>query len=91
MPPVETVKLVLSDFTAAMGVQLSLLPNPREDHEQRLLEAERCLRFRMQGRHALYRVVTVAPWQSGAGRRALQIPIDPRARTPSSPWRCRSR
>ena len=32
--PVEAVKLVLSDFTAAMGVQLSLLPNPREDREQ---------------------------------------------------------
>ena len=75
--PVEAVKLVLSDFTAAMGVQLSLLPNPREDHEQRLLEAERCLRFRMQGRHALHRVVTVAPWHPAPERRALQIPIDP--------------
>lgn len=68
--PVEAVKLVLSDFTAAMGVQLSLLPNPREGRE-------RCLRFRMQGRHALYRVVTVAPWHPAPERRALQIPIDP--------------
>ena len=75
--PVEAVKLVLFDFTAAMGVQLSLLPNPREDRERRLLEAERCLRFRMQGRRALYRVVTVAPWHPAPERRALQIPIDP--------------
>ena len=75
--PVEAVKLVLSDFTAAMGVQLSLLPNPRADRERRLLEAERRLRFRMQGRHALHRVVTVAPWHPAPERRALQIPIDP--------------
>ena len=75
--PVEAVKLVLSGFTTAMGVQLSLLPTPRADRENRLLEAERCLRFRMQGRHALCRVVTVAPWHPAPERRALQIPIDP--------------
>ena len=75
--PVEAVKLVLSDFTTAMGVQLSLLPTPHADRQRRLLEAERCLRFRMQGRHALYRVVTVAPWHPAPERRALQIPIDP--------------
>ena len=75
--PVEAVKLVLSGFTTAMGVQLSLLPTPHADRENRLLEAERCLRFRMQGRHALHRVVTVAPWHPAPERRALQIPIDP--------------
>ena len=75
--PVEVVRLVLSGFTTAMGVQLSLLPTPNADREQRLLEAERCLRFRMQGRHALHRVVTVAPWHPAPERRALQIPIDP--------------
>ena len=75
--PVEAVRLVLSGFTTAMGVQLSLLPTPHADREQRLLEAERCLRFRMQGRHALHRVVTVAPWHPAPERRALQIPIDP--------------
>ena len=75
--PVEAVRLVLSGFTTAMGVQLSLLPTPHADRENRLLEAERCLRFRMQGRHALHRVVTVAPWHPAPERRALQIPIDP--------------
>lgn len=75
--PVEAVRLLLSGFTTAMGVQLSLLPTPHADREQRLLEAERCLRFRMQGRHALHRVVTVAPWHPAPERRALQIPIDP--------------
>ena len=75
--PVEVVRLVLSGFTTTMGVQLSLLPTPNADREQRLLEAERCLRFRMQGRHALHRVVAVAPWHPAPERRALQIPIDP--------------
>ena len=75
--PVEAVQLTLSGFTTAMGVQLSLLPTPHADREQRLLEAERCLRFRMQGRHALHRMVTVAPWHPAPERRALQIPIDP--------------
>ena len=60
-----------------MGVQLSLLPTPHADREHRLLEAERYLRFRMQGCHALHRVVTVAPWHPAPERRALQIPIDP--------------
>ena len=75
--PVETVQLTLSGFTTAMGVQLSLLPTPHADREHRLLEAERYLRFRMQGCHALHRVVTVAPWHPAPERRALQIPIDP--------------
>ena len=75
--PVEAVQLTLSGFTAKVGVQLSLLPTPDADRESRLLEAERCLRRRMQGRHALYRVVTIALWHPAPERRALQIPIDP--------------
>ena len=69
--PVEAVQLTLSGFTTAMGVQLSLLPTPHADREHRLLEAERRLRFRMRGCHALHRVVTVAPWHPAPGAARL--------------------
>ena len=76
--PVEEVTLALSDLTGESGVQAGLFHDLREDSRGRLLEAERRLIPRMDGKHALYRVVNVAPWHPAPEMRAFQVPIDPR-------------
>ena len=75
--PVEEVTLALSDLTGESGVQTGLFHELREDRRARLLEAERRLVPRMDGKHALYRVVEVAPWHPAPEMRAFQVPLDP--------------
>ena len=75
--PVEEVTLALSDLTGESGVQAGLFHDLRKDRQRRLLEAERRLLPRMEGNHALYRVVEVAPWHPAPEMRAFQVPIDP--------------
>ena len=74
--PVEEVTLTLSDITGESGVQRGLFHDLREDRGGRLLEAERRLIPRMDGKHALYRVVNVAPWHPAPEMRAFQVPLD---------------
>ena len=75
--PAEDVTLTLSDFTGDSGAQLGLMPDLRESKQRQLLEVERQLQARMNGRHALYRVVPVAPWHPAPEMRHLQVPMDP--------------
>ena len=75
--PAEDVTLTLSDFTGDSGAQLGLMPDVRESRQRQLLETERQLQARMNGRHALYRVVPVAPWHPAPEMRHLQVPLDP--------------
>ena len=75
--PAEDVTLTLSDFTGDSGAQLGLMPDLRERKQRQLLEVERQLQARMNGRHALYRVVPVAPWHPAPEMRHLQVPMDP--------------
>ena len=78
--PVEEVTLTLLNISGGSGVQMSLLQDVREGRERRLLEAERQMQARTAGKHALYRVVDVAPWHPAPEMRALQVPIDPAGR-----------
>ena len=75
--PVDDVTLTLSGFTGEAGAQVSLLRDIRDDRHRRLVEVERALRERMNGSHALHRVVEVAPWHPAPEMRAVQVPIDP--------------
>ena len=78
--PVEEVTLSLSDLTGESGMQLGLIEEVRDRRERRLIEVDRRLRGRMNGAHALFRVVEVAPWHPAPEMRALRVPIDPAAR-----------
>ena len=78
--PVEEVTLALSDLTGESGLQLGLTEDMRDSREQRLVEVDRRLRGHMNGGHALYRVVEVAPWHPAPEMRALRVPIDPSGR-----------
>lgn len=75
--PVEEVTLSLSDLTGESGMQLGLIEEARDRRERRLVEVDRRLRGRMNGAHALYRIVEVAPWHPAPELRALRIPLDP--------------
>ena len=58
--PVDGLSLTLSGFTGESGPQIGLLPDVREDRRGRIMEAERRLQTRSQGRHAArYRSVPV--------------------------------
>ena len=50
--PVDGMALTLSGFTGESGSQIGLLPDVREDRRGRIMEAERRLQTRDQGRHA---------------------------------------
>ena len=60
-------------------MQLGLIEEARDRRERRLVEVDRRLRGRMDGAHALYRIIEVAPWHPAPEMRALRIPIDPAA------------
>ena len=75
--PIEDVTLTMSGFTGESGTQMGLLKDVQEGRRQRLVEVERRLRERMNGLHALHRVVEVAPWHPAPEMRAVQVPIDP--------------
>ena len=56
--PVDGMALTLSGFTGESGSQIGLLPDVREDRRGKIMEAERRLQARVQGRHvARYRSV----------------------------------
>ena len=75
--PIEDVTLTLSDFTNETGSQIALLQDARQDRQRELIEVDRGLQAKMNGVHALHRVVEVAPWHPVPEMRALQVPIDP--------------
>ncbi|MDE2747157.1 MAG: DNA polymerase Y family protein [Chloroflexota bacterium] len=77
--PVEAMTVTLGNLSGATGVQLSLFPDIRADRERRLLETERQLQARLQGKHALHRLVEVAPWHPAPEMRTVQVSIDPAA------------
>ena len=71
--------VTLGNLSGATGVQLSLFPDLRADRERRLLETERQLQARLKGKHALHRLVEVAPWHPAPEMRTVQVSIDPAA------------
>ena len=77
--PVEAMTVRLGHLSGATGVQLSLFPDLRADRERRLLETERQLQARLKGKHALHRLVDVAPWHPAPEMRTVQVSIDPAA------------
>ena len=83
--PVEEVALTLSGITGEAGTQPGLFPDARKDRDLRLLDAERQIQARIDGNHALYRVVDVAPWHPAPEMRAVQVPIDPSGRDGMKP------
>ncbi len=62
--PVDGMALTLSGFTGESGSQIGLLPDVREDRRGRIMEAERRLQTRTQGRHAA-RYRSVPPVKTG--------------------------
>ena len=83
--PVDDVTLTLSGFTGESGTQMGLLRDVQDDRHRRLVEVERRLRERMNGNHALHRVVEIAPWHPAPEMRAVQVPIDPSGRDAIKP------
>ena len=83
--PVEEMSLLLSNLSGASGVQMGLFHDLRGDRNRRLVEAERRLQARMNGNHALYKVVDVAPWHPAPEMRAVQVPIDSTGRDGMKP------
>ncbi len=77
--PVEAMTITLANLSGASGEQLSFFPDLRHDRERRLLETERQLQARLNGKHSLHRLVEVAPWHPLPELRALQVSIDPSA------------
>ena len=83
--PVEEMSLSLSHLSGASGVQMGLFRDAQKDRHLRLLEAERQFQARMNGSHALFKVVDVAPWHPAPEMRAVQVPIDPSGRDGMKP------
>ena len=78
--PVEDVTLTLSGFSGGSGEQMGLFQDVKERAGRRLMEMEKRLQARMNGKHVLHRIAEVAPWHPAPEMRALQIPIDPAKR-----------
>lgn len=74
--PVEEVMLTLADLDGESGAQGQLLPDVKKDREGRLVEMERQLRGRIDGKPALYRLAPIAPWHPAPEMRVIGIPID---------------
>ena len=77
--PVETMTITLANLSGASGEQASFFPDLRHDRERRLLETERQLQARLNGKRSLRRLVEVAPWHPIPELRTLQVSIDPSA------------
>ena len=75
--PVEEMALSLSNLSGASGVQVGLFRDAEKDRHRRLVDVDRQLQAQMNGSHALYKVVHVAPWHPAPEMRAVQVPIDP--------------
>ena len=83
--PIDEVTVTLTDLVGESGVQMGLWHDQKKDRYLRLVEAERQLKARMNGKHALYKVVEVAPWHPVPEMRSLQVPVDPDARDGMKP------
>ena len=83
--PVEEMSLSLSHLSGESGVQMGLFRDAQEDRHRRLVEAERQFQARMNGNHALYKVVDVAPWHPAPEMQAVQVPIDSSGRDTMKP------
>ena len=66
-------------------MQPGLLPDVRDDGQRWLVAADRRLQALMGGGHALYRIVTVAPWHPAPELRAMLVPLDPAGRDAMRP------
>ncbi len=77
--PVEEMILTLGVLSGESGVQMGLLPDVQRDRHERLVEVERQLQVRTNGRRALYRIADVAPWHPAPEMRAVRVPIEPLA------------
>ena len=77
--PVERMTITLANLSGASGEQASFFPDLRHDRERRLLETERQLQARLNGKRSLRRLVEVAPWHPIPELRTLQVSIDPSA------------
>ena len=77
--PVEEMALTLGALSGSDAVQMGLLPDAQRDRHRRLVEVERQLQAKTNGRHSLHRIAEVAPWHPAPEMRALRVPIDPLA------------
>ena len=77
--PVEEMTLTLGGLSGGLAVQMGLLPDAQQDRHQRLVEVERQLQAKADGRHSLHHIAAVAPWHPAPEMRALRVPIDPLA------------
>ena len=77
--PVEEMALSLGGLSGGAALQMGLLPDAQKDRDRRLVEAERQLQAKTNGRHSLYRIAEVAPWHPMPEMRALRVSIDPLA------------
>ena len=83
--PVEEVTLTLTHLTGESATQMGLLRDVHREKSDRLVEADRQLQARMQGKRSLFRVVDIAPWHPAPELRALQVPIDPAVKDSMKP------
>ena len=83
--PVEEMTLSLSHLSGASGVQMGLYRDVQKERHRRLVEVERQLQACMNGNHALFKVVDVAPWHPAPEMQAVQVPIDPSGRDVMKP------
>ncbi len=83
--PVEEVTLTLGSLTGESAMQMGLLRDVRKDRLDRLVETDRQLQARMQGKRSLFRVVDIAPWHPAPELRALQVPLDPAVKDSMKP------
>ena len=90
--PVDGLALTLSGFTGESGSQIGLLPDVREDRRGKILEAERRLQTRVQGRHvARYRsvpAVKTGERQPGEGDGSGSFPTATTERERAAWWPC---
>ena len=77
--PVEEMTLTLGGLSGGSAVQMGLLPDAQQDRHRRLVEVERQLQAKTNGRLSLHRIAEVAPWHPAPEMRALRVPIDPLA------------
>lgn len=83
--PVEEVSITLGALSGGLAVQMGLLPDLQKDRHERLVEVDRQLQAKANGRHSLYRVAEVAPWHPAPEMRAQRVPIDPLAENEMQP------
>ena len=79
LAPVEEITLTLGALSGGSVVQMGLLPDVQRDRHERLLEVERQLQAKTNGRRTLYRIAEIAPWHPAPEMRAVRVPVEPLA------------